>query len=285
MKTQPAILIMILVMVLAGTEVQAQEGALIGRVTDAELGIPVEAASVYLKHTLLGSASSEFGYYAIAKIPVGEYTLVVSRIGYEPYQQGVQIKRGTGEVEINVALKPEVYELGDVAVSAEQPKKWQKQYEQFAKLFLGTMPFEEEAEILNPYSLDFNDRRGRLSASSPEVLEIKNEALGYKIYFQLMGFSWRSRDQLLEFSGTGFFETDESESEAQLIEWKNNRSSPAGNYSWLARSNPSVDNEWRARIMRGRCKCNIYSYGDPKEAVCRCTYSGLASPSFLRRIE
>jgi|GEM_PF-3487558 len=263
-----------------GEQAPNSDAVLSGKVVDEETKEPIEIASVYLSHTLLGSTTNQNGFYEIKKIPAGVYTLVVSRIGYTTIKQDVEVTPGV-QLVYNYELTPEVYELDTIGIAAEQPKKWQKQSDLFGKLLLGTMPHEEEAEILNPYGVEFLEDGAGLTAYSDELLVIENHALGYRIYFQLMGFEWRKREKALRFTGTGYYEyktaTDESENEM----WHLNRSSRGGNYSWLARSNPSGEGAWKARVIEGRCGCNPYNYGIEGVGVCRCAYRGLDVPQVL----
>ena len=163
------------------------DGGISGIIIDADTAEPIEVASVYLSHTLLGSTTNNDGFYAIEKIPVGVYTLVVSRIGYETIKQEVEVTPGI-QLEYNFEMISEVYELDSIGVTAEQPKKWQKQSDLFKKLLLGTMPFEEDAEILNPYGIDFREDRNGLTAHSDDLLVIVNKALGYRVYLHLLYF-------------------------------------------------------------------------------------------------
>lgn len=252
-----------------------------GKIVDAETKEPIEMVNVYLSHTLLGSTTSNEGLYVIEGISTGVYDLVVSRIGYTTIKQQIEVTSSTTQLEYNFELVAEVYELESIGVTAEQPKRWQKQFDLFHKLLLGTMPFEEDAEILNPYGVDFREDRSGLTAHSDDLLVIENHALGYRIYLQLMGFEWRKREDILLFSGTGYFEYITPPDEGTRLMWHQNRSSRGGNYSWLARSNPSGEGAWKARIIQGRCTCNEYNYGIERVGACRCSYRGLSAPQIL----
>ena len=250
--------------------------ALWGQITEESSGAPLEAASVYLKYTMLGSATNEQGYYRIEGITPGTYVLVISRIGYTSHFQEIIIDGTETRLEINRTLQPAVYELGAIAIQAEPESTWKKHYDEFRKVFLATMPFEEEAEIVNPYGLEFRKEGRDLRAWNEEILIIENKALAYRIYFQLMGFIWNGR--ILEFSGAGFYEEQEVDDETIDA----NRSQM---YSWLARSNPSQEGEWQARVMKGRCHCDLLWFGVVERGSCQCSYKGLTSPSFLGRFK
>ena len=57
---------------------QAQSGTVRGFVYEAETGEPVIFTNVYLYKTSIGAVTDVNGYFAITKIPVGQYTLMVS---------------------------------------------------------------------------------------------------------------------------------------------------------------------------------------------------------------
>lgn len=75
---------------------------------------PVDFATVYLKDTRFGCATDEKGLYRL-QIPSGKYTLVVSMIGFETYEQEIEIN-GEKETRVDVTLQPSVEELEEVVV-------------------------------------------------------------------------------------------------------------------------------------------------------------------------
>lgn len=63
----------------------AQTYSLSGKITSE--GKPVEFVNVYLKATHYGTSSDLEGKYLLSNIPEGNYTVVVSAIGYEAQQK------------------------------------------------------------------------------------------------------------------------------------------------------------------------------------------------------
>ncbi|MCS7082217.1 MAG: carboxypeptidase-like regulatory domain-containing protein [Bacteroidota bacterium] len=99
----------------------AQTGKLAGRVTDARTGEPLPGASVVLEGTTLGTAADANGNYFILAIPPGIYTVRVSFVGYETRRiEGVVINANFTR-ELNVALREQVGQLGEVVVEYERP--------------------------------------------------------------------------------------------------------------------------------------------------------------------
>jgi len=71
-------------------------------------------ASVYLKGTNYGGTTNEEGIYHL-QAPAGEYTLVVSAIGYKTVEKPVKLMRGE-RTKMNVVISPQATELDEVVV-------------------------------------------------------------------------------------------------------------------------------------------------------------------------
>lgn len=74
----------------------------------------VDFATVYLKGTNYGGTTNEEGIYHL-QAPAGEYTLVVSAIGYKTVEKPVKLMRGE-RTKMNVVTSPQATELDEVVV-------------------------------------------------------------------------------------------------------------------------------------------------------------------------
>lgn len=74
----------------------------------------VDFATVYLKGTNYGGTTNEEGLYHL-QAPAGEYTLVVSAIGYKTVEKPVKLMRGE-RTKMNVVISPQATELDEVVV-------------------------------------------------------------------------------------------------------------------------------------------------------------------------
>jgi hypothetical protein len=111
----------IVLMLLLATPLAAtaqNTGKISGRVVD-DLGDPLPGANVIVEGTQLGAATDIDGNYFIIGVPVGEYDVTASFVGYQTQTvEGLQISSGY-TTEQNFELGPQ--ELGQVTVTYERP--------------------------------------------------------------------------------------------------------------------------------------------------------------------
>jgi hypothetical protein len=96
-----------------------QTGIVSGFITDSASGESLIGANVFLQETGKGMATDINGYYIIQEITPGNYTIMVSYIGFDVSHQTLSIMEGQS-VKINIALVEQVVELTEVEVTAEK---------------------------------------------------------------------------------------------------------------------------------------------------------------------
>ena len=96
-----------------------QTGIISGFVTDSVSGESLIGANVFLQETGQGMATDINGYYIIQEIIPGNYTIMVSYIGFDVSRQPLSIMEDQS-VKINIALVEQVVELTEVEVTAEK---------------------------------------------------------------------------------------------------------------------------------------------------------------------
>lgn len=72
----------------------ARQGTIVGTVKHSETKAGLSALSVYLEDTRFGAATRTNGEYTIRNVPEGEYTLVVSGVGFEQIKQDIELAAG-----------------------------------------------------------------------------------------------------------------------------------------------------------------------------------------------
>ena len=98
-----------------------QTGKLAGRITDAQTGEPIVGASVVIQGTKMGSSTDLNGYYFVDYIPPGEYTVVISAVGYEK----VVVNKVPIKIDLtftlDMKLNPQAVTTKEVVVTAKRP--------------------------------------------------------------------------------------------------------------------------------------------------------------------
>jgi len=97
----------------------AQTGTIRGSITEKETGEAVIFTNVYLKGTTFGSASDVNGLYVISKIPPGQYTLMVTYLGYDSLSMPIDIIADE-IISKNLILERASVTLDVVNISAER---------------------------------------------------------------------------------------------------------------------------------------------------------------------
>ena len=101
--------------VFAGTD-----GTVRGKVSDLD-GNPLPGAQIFIKSLQLGAIVGVDGGYILLNIPIGEYDIAVSMMGYrKETQKNVQVKMDQ-TVWLNFALPIAAVEGEEVVVTAERP--------------------------------------------------------------------------------------------------------------------------------------------------------------------
>ncbi|GAB4321139.1 MAG: TonB-dependent receptor [Candidatus Zixiibacteriota bacterium] len=90
-----------------------------GRVTDAETGQPVIAASVSIAGTSIGTITNDDGRFELADLPDGSTTLIVHHVAYRPWRRTVDGTTST----VMVLLTPVVLPGQDIVVTTSRAKR------------------------------------------------------------------------------------------------------------------------------------------------------------------
>jgi TonB-linked SusC/RagA family outer membrane protein len=95
----------------------AQVGGVKGTITDDQTGSTLPGANVFLERTSYGAATDADGIYTISNVLQGQYTLVVSFVGYVQHRQAIIITAGD-IITVDIKLKPSTVQLNPVVVTA-----------------------------------------------------------------------------------------------------------------------------------------------------------------------
>lgn len=103
---------------------QAQDntGTVRGFVYDKTSGEPILFTNVYLKGTTQGASTDVNGFYSISKIPVGNYTLMSTYLGYDTATVEITIRPGS-IISQQLFLNKSSISLSEIQVSAEKQEQ------------------------------------------------------------------------------------------------------------------------------------------------------------------
>jgi hypothetical protein len=163
-----------------------------GKVLD-ERGIPVQAASVYLNNTTIGTNSDADGYFSLYA-EHGYYTLVVSHVGFETTNYSLNTLELPDEIVFQLFEKNNQL---DEIVMKQKRKSGKRAFflSQFRRNFLGISAVAEKTRIKNEDAIlfEYDEVNEILEATTTEPLVLENKGLGYKITYDLIHFELQPR--------------------------------------------------------------------------------------------
>jgi hypothetical protein len=95
-----------------------QTGTIKGFIYDKTNGEPIIFTNVYLYQTAYGSSTDVNGYFIITKVPAGDYTLMVTFLGYDTLRIPISLE-AEGVISEQLYLEPSAIDLETVNISAE----------------------------------------------------------------------------------------------------------------------------------------------------------------------
>jgi len=195
-----------------------------GKVIDEKTKQPLANASVFCQNTTTGTTSNNEGVFSL-RLNNGGYDLVVSYTSYET--KSMRISNGNKENDsLTIELKTQDKSMEEVVVagSAEVADGWNKYGNFFLANFIGTTPNASECSIENKEAVKFYfyKKRNKLKVKSKGEILITNNALGYRIKYQLDSFVYDYNTRVSSYTGYPFFETLTGSAE-QEASWKKNR--------------------------------------------------------------
>ena len=89
-----------------------------GTITDASTGEYVYGANIFLRGTTIGTVSNIEGFYSMPNLPLGDYTLIVTFIGFSKHEESFELRIGKS-LRMDVDLSPVDLEGETVIVTDE----------------------------------------------------------------------------------------------------------------------------------------------------------------------
>jgi len=203
-----------------GTRPALAQGKLSGVVQDSATHEPLAFASVFLANTTLGVTTTEKGEFVFPRVPAGTYDVVGSYVGYRLGKQSVTV--GPTPQRVTLQLGATGNQLGEVVVKPAPNNP--AEYKKFSELLLGKSAFSEQCRITDPEQVRvfYDDSTGELRAHA-KLLQIDNEALGYRIKYHELEFGYDADVESMYYYGQPVFEELTPRDEQQRRQWAANR--------------------------------------------------------------
>ncbi|MDB4924582.1 carboxypeptidase-like regulatory domain-containing protein [Mucilaginibacter sp.] len=200
---------------------RAQNENITGKVIGKETKSPVSRASVFLSNSSFGTITSADGSFSLSKIRPGQYTLVVTAIGFTDYTKTVLV--ADEPIKLNIEMEPKVIQLREVVISGNK-SDWKRNYEQFKREFIGTDENAKNCEVINPSILNITYHKTQqvLEVDADQFLVVENRGLGYRVKFLLKNFKSDKIAGNISYEGQRLFE-ELPGNEAQKKRWRINR--------------------------------------------------------------
>ena len=101
---------------LSFTSYAQQKYTVSGYVKEARSGESLLGANVYLKETLQGTQTNQYGFYSLT-VPAGKYTIVFSYIGFDEQRFEIDLSKN---LQKNIDLGEKTVETKEVTVKGER---------------------------------------------------------------------------------------------------------------------------------------------------------------------
>jgi CarboxypepD_reg-like domain len=209
-----------------------------GKVIDDKTGQPLIGASVFCQNTTIGTLSKADGIFHL-RLANGGYDMIVSFTGYET--QSIRIGKDhkpTDTLTISLKEQDKSLEQAVVTGSAEVADGWNKYGQFFLDNFIGTTPNASQCTLDNKDALKFYfyKKRNKLKIKATADLIVTNNALGYKIRYQLDSFVYEYGTNVGSYTGYPLFEELQGTPDQQQVWMQNRLSSYSGSRLHFIRS-------------------------------------------------
>ncbi|MCX6229920.1 MAG: TonB-dependent receptor [Bacteroidetes bacterium] len=114
-----------LLLFVAFNSARSQYGTIKGFVYEKESGEPVIYTTLYLKKTSLGATTDDNGFFVISKIPPGNYTLMITFLGYDSLAIPVTV-RADEIINKKLILHKNAIDLDVIKITAEREEARQE---------------------------------------------------------------------------------------------------------------------------------------------------------------
>jgi len=107
----------------------AQTASVSGFVLEESTGESLIGANIYFENFNYGAVTNHSGYYVISEIPIGDYTLICSYVGFKDFKKQVSLNPDLS-LKLNIVLESAYLETDVVSVTADSVRTAVKLFRQ-----------------------------------------------------------------------------------------------------------------------------------------------------------
>ncbi|MDR8391194.1 TonB-dependent receptor [Aliifodinibius sp. S!AR15-10] len=194
--------ILLLLLISATTGFAQQTGSLEGTILDKKTGEPLAGVNVGIQDTRKGSSTDTEGFFSIESVSPGNYTLLISAVGYTGQQVEVNVQKSQ-TTTVDIALESTFLELAEVEITGRSEQSYKNDYS-FAATKTATLSknIPQAISVVTKELLD--DQQVYRLAETAKNISGMNQFSGYNDLV-LRGFrSGSGNDRLLNGLRVGF---------------------------------------------------------------------------------
>lgn len=191
-----------------------QSFVLSGSVKDKK-GEPLPGAGVYVSGYKIATVADNNGVYSLSLKP-GNYDILIQIIGFKALNKNIIV--ADKPLKFDFTLEEDAFQLQEVTIKPDPNREGY--IRMFTDFFIGTTPNAQLCKIINPNVLliDYNKDDSKLTVKTNQFLIIENQALGYRIKYQLNNFEFDNKSRIIYYEGFPYYE-DLTGSKGKVKRW------------------------------------------------------------------
>ncbi|GAA3969369.1 carboxypeptidase-like regulatory domain-containing protein [Pedobacter ginsengiterrae] len=189
-----------------------------GAVKDKK-GEPLPGAGVYVSGYKIATVADNNGRYSLSLKP-GNYDILVQLIGFKAFNKNIIV--ADKALTFDFVLEEDAFQLQEVTIKPDPNREGY--IRMFTDFFIGTTPNAQLCKIINPNVLiiDYSNDDAKLTVKTNQFLIIENQALGYRVKYQLNNFEFDNKSRIIYYEGFPYYE-DLKGSKGKMKRWAEKR--------------------------------------------------------------
>ena len=206
-------------LVFVATITFAQQAFMLSGAVKDKKGEPLPGAGVYVSGYKIATVADNNGRYSLSLKP-GNYDILVQLIGFKAFNKNIIV--ADKALTFDFVLEEDAFQLQEVTIKPDPNREGY--IRMFTDFFIGTTPNAQLCKIINPNVLiiDYSNDDAKLTVKTNQFLIIENQALGYRVKYQLNNFEFDNKSRIIYYEGFPYYE-DLKGSKGKMKRWAEKR--------------------------------------------------------------